>query len=290
MTATTTVSPWIWNEYAIHYVEAGDRNRPPILLIHGFGASANHWRKNIEVLAEQCHVFAIDLLGFGQSAKPKRTYSTDLWCDQLRDFCQTVIQRPTVVAGNSLGGYVALSLAVDYPELTQGVILLNNAGGFSSSTQPSAGQQLQRSILRWLLNQKVVAYLIFNYIRQPSTIREKLKEVYHDPTAVTDQLVEDIYRPACDPGAAEVFVELLKAGQQGRYIDQLLPQLQHPLLTIWGDQDPWMDVSTRSQRFRELYPQLQEHRIVAGHCPHDECPETVNALMINWIKALFQQL
>ena len=64
---------WQWRGHSVYYVQAGYAHpqRPPLLLVHGFGASTDHWRKNISGLCEDFQVFAIDLLGFGRSAKPK---------------------------------------------------------------------------------------------------------------------------------------------------------------------------------------------------------------------------
>jgi len=59
---------WVWRDQNINYVDiGGDDSKPPLLLIHGFGASIYHWRYNIPILAEKYHVYALDLLGFGLS-------------------------------------------------------------------------------------------------------------------------------------------------------------------------------------------------------------------------------
>lgn len=278
-----TARTWMWTDHAIHVVEAGDPDALPILLIHGFGGSTNHWRHNIPVLAEHHHVFAIDLLGFGASAKPVQPYSAEVWIDQVQAFCRECIQRPTVLAGNSVGGYVALATAADYPELACGVVLLNAAGSFTSSTQPTPWQQLQRSFMKALLNQRWIGHGIFHYVRQPSQIRQQLQKVYYDTSAITDQLVDDIYQPTLDPQAADVFCELIKGGQRGRKVDELLRILQHPLLLIWGEKDPWMNAKARSEQFRAVYTDLEEHVLTAGHCPHDETPEQVNQLIHQWM-------
>jgi pimeloyl-ACP methyl ester carboxylesterase len=109
-----------------------------------------------------------------------------------------------------------------------------------------------------------------------------LEKVYLDKSAVTDQLVEDIYRPSCDPGAAEVFASVFKT-PQGEKVDILLSRLSCPLLLIWGQGDPWMNVRQRATKFRQYYPKLDEHYLQAGHCPHDEVPDQVNRLIKDWI-------
>ncbi|MFM9156509.1 MAG: alpha/beta fold hydrolase, partial [Dolichospermum sp.] len=104
---------WQWRGHKVYYVQAGEPQvqRPPLLLVHGFGASTDHWRKNITELSADFQIFAIDLLGFGRSAKPKLEYSADLWQNQLHDFINEVIGQKTILAGNSLGGYACLCVA-----------------------------------------------------------------------------------------------------------------------------------------------------------------------------------
>lgn len=282
--ATNTIpgAYWQWQGHSIYYVKAGNRQegKPPLLLVHGFGASTDHWRKNIAELKEDFEVWALDLLGFGRSAKPALSYTGDLWRDQLHDFITENIGQPAVLAGNSLGGYACLCVAAQRPTSAAGLILLNSAGPFSDTTpqKPNLLGKLTKSILLqpWASN------LLFQYVRQPKRIRATLKKVYLDQSAVTEQLVEDIYRPSCDKGAAQVFASVFKS-PQGEKIDILLSQLTCPLLMLWGEGDPWMNCRERGAKFREYYPALTEHYLKAGHCPHDEVPEQVNGLMREWI-------
>jgi pimeloyl-ACP methyl ester carboxylesterase len=287
---------WEWRGEQIYYVQAGEakadrvasalRNRPALLLIHGFGASTDHWRKNISELSQEFQVWAIDLLGFGRAAKPAWTYSAQLWREQLHDFITEVIDRPVVLAGNSLGGYAALCVAAEYPESTAGLILLNSAGPFTDSTHPKEPNPIQK-----VLNQGVTGFLrnpvgnslLYKFVQRKTFIRNTLKKVYVDQTAVTQQLVDELYRPSCDPGAPQVFASVF-TNQQGEKVDVLLGKMQCPLLMIWGEGDPWIDARKRGEKFRGYYPQLQEHYLNAGHCPHDEVPQQVNAIVHNWIK------
>lgn len=278
---------WLWREQKIYFVKAGNNSqRPPLLLVHGFGASTDHWRKNISELSQEFEVYAIDLLGFGRSQKPAWQYSGYLWRDQLHDFITEQVKRPTVIAGNSLGGYSALCVAADYPQSVAGVILLNSAGPFTD-TNPLGAKKvnpIQKAIapaLQKVLRQPWANQLLFTFVRQKSRIRNTLKKVYLDQSAVTDQLVEEIYRPSCDEGAAQVFASVFST-PQGKKVDELLGAMSCPLLTIWGEGDPWMNSRARGAKFREFYPSLTEHYIRAGHCPHDESPQIVNKLIRDW--------
>ena len=278
---------WQWRGHSVYYVQAGEKQatKPPLLLVHGFGASTDHWRKNIAQLQQDFQVWAIDLLGFGRSAKPSLEYSGNLWRDQLHDFITEVIRQPVVLAGNSLGGYACLCVAAQRPDSSAGLILLNSAGPFSDTqAKPKANllQQGMSKLTRSLFLQPWATYLLFQYLRRRSIIRKTLKQVYLDHSAVTDQLVEDIYRPSCDEGAAQVFASVFKS-PQGEKIDVLLEQMTCPLLMLWGENDPWINARSRGAKFRQYYPNLTEHYLKAGHCPHDEIPEQVNDLIHSWV-------
>ena len=293
MQASLTTAPlpgtyWQWRGQSIYYVRAGERHpqRPPILLIHGFGASTDHWRKNIAELQEDFEVWAVDMLGFGRSAKPAWEYSGDLWRDQFHDFITEVIGQPTVLVGNSLGGYSALCVAAQRPSSAAGLVLLNCAGPFTDTNPqtvtPNPFQKMVGEMAKSTFTQSWASFLLFQYVRRRSVIRSVLQKVYVDQTAVTEQLIEEIYRPSCDAGAPEVFASVFKT-PQGEKLDILLKQLTCPLLMLWGELDPWMNAKMRAPKFRQHYPQLTEHYLQAGHCPHDEVPEQVNTLIRSWL-------
>ncbi|MBM0743618.1 alpha/beta fold hydrolase [Phormidium sp. CLA17] len=282
---------WEWRGQQIYYVKAGERHsdRPPLLLIHGFGASTDHWRKNVVGLSDEFEVWAIDLLGFGRSAKPDWQYSGDLWRDQLHDFVTEVMGQPAVLVGNSLGGYAALCVASQRPTSAAGLVLVNSAGPFTdlkaTPPKPDPVREVMGAVIRSLFQQDWASYLLFQYVRQKFLIRRTLEKVYLDQSAVTDRLVEEIYQPSCDPGAPKVFASVFRT-PQGEKVDVLLGQLTCPLLMLWGEGDPWINARDRGAKFREYYPQLTEYYLQAGHCPHDEVPDQVNELLRSWVSAL----
>jgi len=288
--SSSTGAYWQWRGQSIYYVKAGQRptDRPPLLLIHGFGASTDHWRKNVDGLCNEFEVWAIDLLGFGRSAKPEWDYGADVWRDQIYDFITQVIGQPAVLAGNSIGGYVSLCVGAQQSDAVAGLILVNPAGSFTeapSLTRPDPFREVFFNLARSAILLPLPSYLLFQYVRQRSIIRRTLSQVYLDQSAITDELVENIYRPSCDDGAAKVFAAVFKA-PSGEKNDVLVEQLTCPLLMLWGEGDPWMNSRERGARFRQHYPSLTEYYLQAGHCPHDEVPEQVNALIRDWVLSL----
>ncbi|OVA07056.1 Alpha/beta hydrolase fold-1 [Macleaya cordata] len=284
---------WSWRGHKIHYVEQGQGL--PIVLIHGFGASAFHWsRYNIPELAKKYKVYALDLLGFGWSDKALIEYDAMVWRDQVVDFMKEIVKEPAILVGNSLGGFTALISAADLPEQVVGVALLNSAGQFgdaSGKTENSSEETvLQKFLLKPLKEvfQRIVLGFLFWQAKQPARIKSVLKSVYVNSSNVDDYLVESITRPAEDPNAGEVYYRLMTRfmSNQTKYtLDSVLGQLCCPLLLLWGDLDPWVGPA-KANRIKEFYPNSSLVHLQAGHCPHDEVPELVNGALVDWLSSL----
>ncbi len=280
------------------------RNNPVVLLVHGFGASTDHWRYNIPELSKTHEVHAIDLLGFGRSQKPAELeYGGELWKDQIVSYVKERIKKRTVIVGNSLGGYAALAAGAALKTESAGVVLLNAAGYFSDESIALEPKELSTRIrkmitsgisrdflVKWLIY-PLIQRLIFENLRRPDVIRSTLKQVYIDPTNVDDYLIESIRRPSLDPGAFKVFQKVFQArGLKGKPIDELFQDLQAPLLLLWGDNDPWLrNAKLKQDKFRlsaqKASLQVKEVFLNAGHCPHDEVPELVNKEMLSWLQS-----
>jgi pimeloyl-ACP methyl ester carboxylesterase len=276
---------WTWQGHTIPYTVRGEGQ--PLLLIHGFGASIGHWRKNIPFLAENGYqVYALDLLGFGGADKPALDYSLDLWQQQIQDFWAEKIQKPTVFVGNSIGGLITLMLMAAAPESTAGGVIINCAGGLNHRPEElNFPLRLIMGAFTSLVSSPVTGKFIFEQVRQKNRIRNTLKQVYCDHAAITEELVEILYQPSCDAGAREVFASVLTA-PPGPSPQELLPQIDRPLLVLWGEDDPWTPIagSVIYQERAKTGNNTQFNSIPkAGHCPHDEHPETVNQLILDWL-------
>ena len=283
--------PWSYAGHPVHAIAAApaEPEGPAILLVHGFGASTDHWRHNIPELAQRHEVHAIDLLGFGRSAKPAElAYGGPLWRDQLAAYVHERIGRPTVLAGNSLGGFSALAAGAALGDQAAGVVLLNAAGPFSDEQAPPKGWGAitRQTIAGALLKSPVLQRLLFENLRRPATIRRTLNQVYVDKTNVDEALVEAIRRPSLDPGAFGVFRTVFDI-PRGQPLDELFAQLTCPLLLLWGIRDPWINAVGRRAAFQRHAPAgTSEVVLEAGHCPHDEVPDQVNAALLDWIAGL----
>lgn len=280
---------WLWRGYRVQWLAQGSGQ--PIVLLHGFGASIGHWRKNIPALAAAGYrVYAIDLLGFGGSQKPPIDYSMELWQDLVLDFWAEFIQEPALWVGNSIGALLALMLSAAAPERTRGTVLLNCAGGLNHRPEElNPVLRLVMGTFAQVVNTPGIGRFMFNQIRQKHRIRGTLKQVYGNPEAVTPELVDLLHEPSGDEGAYETFASIL-AAPPGPKPETLLPQIAGPLLVLWGETDPWTPIQGA-----KIYQNLAEtagDRVTflsipnTGHCPHDERPEVVNSAIINWLSQM----
>ena len=279
---------WTWKGHQINYTVVGDG--PPLLLIHGFGASIGHWRNNIPTLAAGGYrVWAIDLLGFGGSDKAELNYSLELWQEMITDFWHVHINKPTIFIGNSIGALLSLMLVANHPEISRGAVLINSAGGLNH--RPNELNLPLRTIMGLftrIVSSEGFGPFVFNLIREKKRIRNTLRQVYTNHEAITDELVDLIYLPSCDPGAQKVFASIVNA-PPGPQPSELLPQVNLPLLVLWGTEDPWTPISG-SKIYQNLATQGKPIKFIpipnTGHCPHDERPTVVNPLILDWLSQL----
>lgn len=284
----SSTKTWMWQGFPICYQTQGTTG-PAVVLIHGFGASWGHWRKNIPVIAENCRVYAIDLIGFGASAKPtpgeKISYTFETWGQLIADFCREVVDEPAFLVGNSIGCIVAMQAAVDNPDMALSVALINCSLRLLHERKQAELPYYRRMgapLLQRILSIKPVGNFFFNLIAKPKTVRSILLQAYPTGEAVTDELIDILMTPASDPGAAAVFLAFT-AYSQGPLAEDLLPKLPCPAIILWGTDDPWEPVELG----RELaeYPQVIKFITLEGigHCPQDEAPELVNPILQDWI-------
>jgi pimeloyl-ACP methyl ester carboxylesterase len=276
---------WQWRGFSISYQMAGTQG-DVVLLIHGLGASTRHWRKNILELSQRYRVYAIDLIGFGESAKPKPgeaiAYQFETWGEQINDFCRDVIGESVFLVGNSIGCLVALQAAVFNPQQVKAIALLDCALRLQHERKLTWYRKLTFPLVQKILTYPPIGRFFFAKLAQPQVIRQALLKAYGRKEAVTDELVEILLKPARDPGAADVFLSFI-TNSKGPLPEDLLPQVQCPVLLMWGTVDPW-EPFTQGKKLA-AFPAIERFIPLEGigHCPQDEAPDLVNPILLEWL-------
>lgn len=290
-TETRTVpehKTWTWRGFSIGYETKGTQGAA-VVLVHGFGASWGHWRKNIPVLAENSRVYAIDLIGFGASAKPtpgeEITYTFETWGQQIADFCREVVGSPAYLVGNSIGCIAVMQAVVDYPDIAIKIALLNCSLRLLHDRKRANLPWYRRAgapLVQKLLGVKWIGKFFFSQLAKPKVVRKVLLQAYKHPEAVTDELIDMLMAPAFDEGAVDVFVAFTRYSQ-GPLPEDLLPKLPCPAILLWGTEDPWEPLELGKELGN--YPQVEQFIPIegAGHCPQDESPELVNPILLEWM-------
>ncbi|MEL6441656.1 MAG: alpha/beta fold hydrolase [Cyanobacteria bacterium J06621_8] len=283
---------WVWRGWQTRYsflraTLASDR--PPVIFIHGFGASIEHWRHNLGEIGQYHTVYALDLLGFGASRKADTEYSADLWAEQIHDFWQTFIGVPVILVGNSIGSLVALNAAAKYPQMVQGLVMLSLP---DVSVREDMLPPLVRPLVTTIENLVASPLLIKNIlkiVRRPSIIRRWAGIAYPKKAAVTDELVAILSNPAYDEGSEQTLFRLSRSVRKAGFaqsVRDLLPQVKVPMLLIWGLKDR-MIPPKQAKAIAALNTLVKLIELPdAGHCPHDEYPEEFNALLLDWLESL----
>ncbi len=280
---------WTWHGYEIGYCAEGlvnNLDKPAIVLIHGFGASVGHWRKNIPVLAQHARVYAIDLIGFGSSAQPKPSelaYTFETWGQQVADFVREVVGDRAILIGNSIGAVIAMQAAIYAPDLIVETILINCSLRLLQEQNQLAMPWLKRvgvKVVQNILGNRAIAQLFFDQVRKPRSVRQILSQAYISQAATTDELIEILVKPAQNANAVDVFMAFVRYSQGPRPED-LLAILPCEAIILWGDRDPWEPIEIGRSSFTK-FDCVKEFIDLpnAGHCPQDEIPELVNSIIL----------
>ena len=263
----------------IRYLAAGEGS--PVVLLHGAGDNALDWRWVMPTLAASHRVYAPDLPGSPDSARPSADYSPAFFERFVAAFVDALdIGRATFV-GNSLGGLIALQLALSEPERAGALVLVDSAGlgravnpAFTSVNVPGLGEA---ALPFW--RTPVGAY-------QRAWGRTALLFA-HPPGSVPREWLAEQCRLALSPGYLEAHLTVLRAlvdpaGQREVLVDQL-PHLKIPTLVVWGVCDR---VFPQSQA-KEAVAQLPEGSLSlvpeCGHMPHVECPDSFLAALDDFL-------
>lgn len=264
----------VGDEY-VHYMAEG--SGPAVLLLHGLFAWSYTWRLNLAPLAAAAGawVYAPDLRGFGLTTRTRGGYQ--LW-DQarlmLRFMDELGIPR-AVVVGHSMGGEVALRMALTAPERVSGLVLVCSSCFIRAD--------LPRSLRLALKVPGVGALAARLFWMNERFAWSLVREGYGDPDRIGPEMVRNYLFPARAPGAVSGLVRLAVEQDFGQCATRV-GEIRQPSLLVWGGRDPWTALP-QGERLARALPDAAMHLFpAAGHLPHEEFPEQFNQLVGAWLR------
>lgn len=253
--------------YDISYIDQG--TGPVLVLIHGLGADLSRWREVVDPLSKSYRVIALDLFGFGQSAKPDISYRGQIYVDQVVALLNALDIETATLIGNSMGGWVALLAAEQNPQRISRLVLVAPAfiqglpDGVSAESLAAGAAPQSEDDMR--------AYLTNVYASPPTdaaTVQRLLRE----------------HRTANAGGAIVAISRSLAAGEDA-FTAKRLAWLRKTTLIIHGDADGIVPMAA-SETLAELLPNAHLVSIAnAGHWPQLEVPEAFLNVLSNALEA-----
>lgn len=214
------------------YLEGGPRGAETIVLVHGFGANKDHWTQYAAHLTKDYHVISPDLPGFGESTDdPALSYHTQKQADRLRKFLKALGVESFHIAGNSMGGMIALRYVFSYPEDLLSLTLYNNAG--------VVGTQQSEMEIAYEKGENPLA------ITSVEDVDRFMKFIAHVPVSLPTVFKKQLFK---DAKAREVlhnkilFEELGAEALESPFVDRF-GEIKTPTLVIWGRYDRVLNVT-----------------------------------------------
>jgi pimeloyl-ACP methyl ester carboxylesterase len=258
----------------VHYQEKGTGRA--LVLIHGNNSSTYSWADVFDELAKEFRVVALDLKGFGFTAKPAGDYRVETQAALVVGLLDRLGIERAALCGSSMGGAVALAVAINYPQRVDSLILVG-----SSAFNDVRGGSLAPAYLRWPYIGGAVTALA---LTSDSLVREGLRKSFHDTSRVTDERVAAYYRPLRTRGGQRA-ARLVRDQRDYTRIERALDTIRQPTLLIWGAQDR----VNLLEDARRLHSQIREAQLVVfdncGHLPQEEMPEWFTREVLSFMKA-----
>ena len=260
---------------SVHYRDEGPRDDPsPIVLIHGTSASLHTWEGWARVLAPQRRVISMDLPGFGLTGPaPTNDYRIESYTRFVLGVADALRVQRFVVAGNSLGGEIAWHVAAAAPARVERLVLVDAAGyAFTPKSIPIGFRLARNPALHWTTEHTLPRAVVASSVRN----------VYGDPSRVTDALVDRYYELTLREGnraaLARRFAQSVPGADTG-----LLRTLHLPTLILWGARDRLIPPEHAEQFHRDIAGSQLIMYDGLGHVPHEEDPARTVADVLRFL-------
>jgi pimeloyl-ACP methyl ester carboxylesterase len=256
------------------YWSEGDGD-PPLLLLHPHGAFLEHWLPNFAALAERRRVIAVDMVGCGRTDKPDAVYSFGYMADFVESFLRAIALDRVDLLGHSLGGGIALALALRAPERVRRLVLVCAAG---------LGRRIPRVL--GFMNVPILGEIMAKPTR--FGLRRFFGLCMYDASIITDAQIALAVAIHSQPGAARAALSVLRestsviGGVKQSVVDELagrLGELRQPTLVLWGRDDRIHRLAYGEAAAKTIAGARLHLFDRCGHLPNVEHPREFNAVV-----------
>jgi pimeloyl-ACP methyl ester carboxylesterase len=266
--------------HRVSYVRAGWG--PLVVLVHGIAGSSETWHDVIEPLAERYTVLAADLLGHGESAKPRGDYSLGAYASGLRDLMSALGHDKGTIVGHSLGGGVAMQMAYQFPDRCERMVLVSSGG---------LGREVHFLLRAAALpgSEFVLPVIAANRILNAgTTLGGALRRAGFRAGPDLQEMWRS-FSSLGDVAARGAFIHSLRAvvepgGQRVDATDRLYLAERMPTMIMWGERDPIIPVR-HGRAASEMIPGCRFETFPdAGHFPHRDEPRKFVKTLTDFIE------
>jgi pimeloyl-ACP methyl ester carboxylesterase len=254
----------------VRIAEAGPPSAPPVIMLHGWGASLYAFSA---LTSSQSRVIAVDMRGYGLSDRPRGRgmYSTDAYLGDLKALYAALrVDRATLV-GHSMGGGIALRYALAHPERVAALALVNPTN-LCAVPIVSWVRLTPRRLVDRVVDGRVPRWLVGVILRRLA---------YGDATRVTERDVDEYWSPARMPGYVYAVRGAISEFDWQPLSPAEMGSLRVPSVVILGQSDRLLR-DTREPA--ECLAGSTVHSLPAGHCVHEECPDQVYAILADFLR------
>ncbi len=248
----------------LHYVEQGNKNGIPVILLHGYSDSWHSFESTLPYLPADLHVFALTQRGHGNSSKPLEGYHPDDFAADIAAFIKQKKIGPCIIVGHSMGGIIAQQFALEHPQLTKSMVIVASNQGFKGKTDIEEFSKAVSGLT------DPVPYEFVNEF-QKSTVFKPMDKNYYDRL-----VAEGLKLPA------HVWKGVMSGFMSVDY-SPLISKITQPTLLMWGDKDNYFTKSDQEVFLREIKGSRLITYEGTGHALHWEDPKIFASDLVAFI-------
>jgi pimeloyl-ACP methyl ester carboxylesterase len=276
----------------VHYIDFGGHGKP-LLMVHGLGGSALNWMAVGPALAEHYHSIAIDLAGFGQTPLHGRSATVGANAELVSKFIDKVIGEPVVLAGNSMGGHIAILQSADHPQQVAELILVDPAVPIPITQAPRPNPLILGAAAA--LSIPGLADVLVQYrvrrLGAESVVRQALALACADPSRVDPDLVEahvQLTRERAHLGLqnSRAFVQASRSIALRMADPRFWTRVKNvkaPTLVIHGSLDGIIPLAAARDLVRRRPDWTLRVLEGVGHVPMMETPDPFLSVLLEWL-------